>query len=155
MLLGIETAALRIWLVRRLGLPTLPCSTALGPWCNGQDMVNPAMDATSAVPDCLQDVFVGEVKNALNPLSPSLGTLGDATAETLSTWFYNQAVKHVSSRLLTYPMKSSIVRKLLGRSKTAAKAGFLLQVDLALLQGVIVEANKAWKGECKPGRFIF
>jgi hypothetical protein len=52
-------------------------------------------------------------------------------------------------------MKSSIVRKLLGRSKTAAKAGFLLQVDLALLQGVIVEANKAWKGECKPGRFIF
>jgi RHS repeat-associated protein len=28
-----------------LGLPTQPCSTALGPWCNGQDLVNPAMDA--------------------------------------------------------------------------------------------------------------
>ena len=34
------------------GLPTLPCSTALGPWCNGQGLVNPIMDATPG-----QDAF--------------------------------------------------------------------------------------------------
>jgi RHS repeat-associated protein len=30
------------------GLPTLPCATSLGPWCNGQDLVNPIMDANPA-----------------------------------------------------------------------------------------------------------
>jgi hypothetical protein len=111
------------------------------------------MDAT--VPNCLSGVFVPEVWNALNPLSPSLGSLGDAAAQTLSRWFYNQAVNHAAARALMYPMKSSIVRKWLGLSKDAAKAGIILTVDLALFQGLVVEANKALKGQCKPGPLIF
>ncbi len=35
-----------------IGLPTLPCSTSLGPWCNGQGLVNPIMDAQATIFNC-------------------------------------------------------------------------------------------------------
>jgi len=126
-----------------------------GPCDANEQNIPGAFGFADSRPTCLGDVFLGEVKNALNPFSPSLGSLGDAATATVSRWLYNKAVNHAAARALMYPMKSSIVRRWLGYSKATAAAGALVTLDLALLQGVIVEANQAWKGQCRPGALIF
>jgi hypothetical protein len=50
---------------------------------------------------------------------------------------------------LVYPMRSSTYRAMLGRAGATAGAGVAMQVDLAIVQGLFVEAHAMVNGDCR------
>jgi len=104
-------------------------------------------------------LFFGATLDALNPISdgtPSLADGGEVAASAATAIKVNNMLAYAASRPnylggqgLIYPMKSSVYRTMLADVKTTAASGVVWSVDLAELQGLIVEGKAMVQGQCR------
>ncbi len=113
-----------------------------------------AQDPTK-LPLCAE-VFAKETLNNLNPFTPSASTLVPAATDVAARVQYNNIIKYALSRPnfmggtgLMYPMKSSVVRGMLGSVKAIQGATLWLTLDVAMAQALFTELRAASKGECR------
>ena len=88
--------------------------------------------------------------------APSLADAVPASVNYLQVSNTANAIAYAASRTnylggtgLIYPFKSGVVRSILGRGSQYVENSPLIQVDAALLQGVVSEARAAWSGGCR------
>jgi hypothetical protein len=105
---------------------------------------------------CLR-TFVSASVNAANPASPSLASTGGAGTMAVSAAMrYNAAQAYAASRTnvlggqgLIFPQKSILYNNILrGSAVTNLAEGGLGYVDAALFQGLVTEAQEAYRGTC-------
>jgi len=93
--------------------------------------------------------IVGKTLNSdLNPFSASATTLVDPTLKFIADYYRSLAFAHSAARALSYPFKSSIVRRLLANGSKVEAAAPLVALDIALLHGVINESIGIRQGKC-------
>jgi RHS repeat-associated protein len=102
------------------------------------------------------NLFVHATRDALFPFSPSAATAGEPIALALGAQELNTALQYAASRTnylggtgLIYPMKSSVFRAGVRSAGLKAASGPLMQADLAIVQGLIVEGAALLSGQCR------
>jgi RHS repeat-associated protein len=102
------------------------------------------------------NVFGKATADALNPFTPSLATAAEPATYWMAARQYNGILTYAAGREnflggigLIYPMKSGVVRKLLGNVNMTLGASALANLDLAIIQGLIAEGKAIATGECQ------
>lgn len=101
-------------------------------------------------------VFLNATRDALLPFSLSAASAGEPLTLVWSAHQYNAALQYAASRPnylggtgLVYPMKSSVFRAGLHSAKVTAVSGPLVQLNLAIGQGLAVEMHALANGQCR------
>ena len=100
-------------------------------------------------------LFFDKTLDALSPFSLSLSSGAEPLANYLTATTYNKTLAYAASRVnalggrgLINPMRSSVVRSLLREVSARSISAPLLQLDLAIGQGLISEFMAFRRGEC-------
>jgi len=94
--------------------------------------------------------FLSEVATGQFPYVPSVSsTVVTGTGQVASNVLWNKAMTHAASRGLTYPMKSSIFRRLLGASNKALSAAFFANLAYDEGNALYHEVQASRRGECQ------
>jgi hypothetical protein len=101
-------------------------------------------------------LFANTAYGALFPLTPSEASAGEPIALLWGAQRYNAALRYAASRTnylggkgLVYPMKSKVFRPMLKAAKVRFASGALLQLNIAIGKGLIVEGGALLSGRCR------
>jgi hypothetical protein len=101
-------------------------------------------------------LFYETTRDALNPFSLSPASAGESVGLVWGAHTYNQTLQYAASRPnylggrgLVYPMKSSVFRAGVQTAKLRAASGPLIQANLAIYHGLVVEMAALYQGQCR------
>jgi RHS repeat-associated protein len=113
-------------------------------------------DQNDSRPSCFGG-FLENTASNINPLPPSLSTVGDLAGQAGTFYWFQRAIQHAATTpsrtfgtpFLMYPNKSSVFRSLLSKSGRASVAGALFSLDIGIFQALVTEFDDLRNGRCQ------